>query len=76
LFGSNLLSLCMYKERMSCFKRVESEETLDISGPVHDGGDTAPKEGIQSKSNQTNEQSDKKTKNSVPKDFFFINSRV
>jgi hypothetical protein len=30
---------------MSCFKRVESEETLDISGPIHDGGAPPPGEG-------------------------------
>jgi hypothetical protein len=28
-------------QAMSCFKRVESEETLDISGPIQEGGAAA-----------------------------------
>ena len=31
-------------QKMSCLKRVESEETLDISGPIQEGGQQAQAE--------------------------------
>ncbi len=40
---SCLIFLCVVL-KMSCFKRVESEETLDISGPIQDGGAAAAEE--------------------------------